>query len=147
MTSFTVAKDKYLTKADLSACRDLIFKRVNDSMIKRSNLMTEGKIDFNQSTVISNDETRLLTLANQVSILIVDKVLTDIEKPGKILIGLTEKLEQTIEKLQDFNNFIKVLSTFIKIFGKVISGIASGTGAIAEIGGLINDFQELDKSI
>lgn len=147
MASSTIAKDKHLTKAELITCRDLILERVNESMIKRSNLMTEGKIDFNQSVVISNDETRLLTLANQASILIIVKVLTDIEKPGEMLIGAIEKLEETIEKLQDFNNFIKVLSIFIKIFGKVVNAVALGIGGIAEIGGLIKDFQDLDSSL
>lgn len=147
MANPMTATDKNLMEAELRACRDLIIKRVNESMIKRSELMSQGKINFNQSVVISNDETRLLNLVNQTSILIISQVLTDIQKPGDILKSVSQQLEKTIKKIQNFNDFIGTLSIFIKIFGKLSTAIASGSGAIAQIGELINDFQKLDQSL
>jgi hypothetical protein len=147
MAKPTTATNENLLKAELFACRDLIFERVKEIMLKRSDLMDQGKISFNQTVVISNDETRLLTLANQASNLIIHQVLTDIQKPGQILKKVSQELEDTIKRLKGFNDCIGILSIFIKIFGKIVTAIASGPGAIAQIGALIDDFKILDQSL
>lgn len=114
-----------LTKEQTIQIRDAMFEVVKKSSSRRIELVQSGKILRPESLEIANLENKIQKKADELNKAILGKIVEDMQSDSQKIVTATNKVNIAIDKLQDANLFISVLTTFIDVLSNVISAIQS----------------------
>ncbi|MBW4634057.1 MAG: hypothetical protein KME30_19775 [Iphinoe sp. HA4291-MV1] len=124
---------------DLKECNERIRQVVQSIREHRLELVTKSKISQADFLEISKFETRLNSLQNTIALKQIDEILTDLQQPAERIKKVTGKLEAAVNKLEEVNKFIQVLTGFTNLVGAILNPVSGG---LAKIAAVVN---ELDK--
>jgi hypothetical protein len=114
--------------------RDLVWK----IHAQKNDLLDEGKIDRDQFNKISRREMKIRNLIDEITVLIFQSIVTDLQEPGQKIIAATNKVNSKIEELQEINQILARLELVINLFSTVTLAVGTGNPAlIANIVGQI----------
>jgi hypothetical protein len=126
---------------ELQSCRQIIQKIVPLIRQRRMDLYRQEKISFETFNKISRLETTLNSYTNQLAVATINAIVTDLEEPRNRIITVTNKVEAAIKELEDFNRFIKVLTTVVNFFGRIVT--AASRGSIAVVATTLDELAKL----
>jgi hypothetical protein len=131
-----------LTKDDLKSISNSIYQLIATANDRASKLLNQGKINFAQETAIFNQGLELLELAKKIRLILLDRILTDVNSSKQVLENATKKTEEAIEQINNFIKIFDLLAGLIAILGEIVTTINAGGGTAAAIKVLIDGLQE-----
>ncbi len=108
---------------------------------RATELLKAEIIDHSQSESITNDCQKILDFAAKLNSIELNKVLTDMDEAGKQIFEATSSLDKAAAKIQEFKDFLDILSPLIKLGEAVSNAIVSG--GIAAIGNLVKQLRDV----
>lgn len=130
-----------LTRSETKTLAQKILKLVPIIQQKRFELLDEGKLTSEDFLAIASYERRLLDAVDDLSLVIFQEIMTDLNEPAKKLIQSTEDAQKAIVKIEETKKFIKIIQSFINLISAVILAVSLGT-PIALIS-LVNELDNL----
>lgn len=131
-----------LTKDDLKSISNSIYQLIATANDRASKLLNQGKINFAQETAIFNQGLELLELAKKIRLILLDRILTDVNSSKQVLENATKKTEEAIKQINNFIKIFDLLAGLIAILGEIVTTINAGGGTAAAIKVLIDGLQE-----
>lgn len=111
----------------------LIEQRMNDLPPNSQQALSE----------LSKYHTMLGGYANDLSVGIMNNILTDLDAPGQRIKFVTSKVEKAIQKLQQINKLLGIVSSLVDIFGKIAAAAVSGRQPLVAISSLLDGLENL----
>jgi hypothetical protein len=108
---------------------------------RATELLKAEIIDHSQSESITNDCQKILDFAAKLNSIELNKVLTDMDEAGKQIFEATSSLDKAAAKIQEFKDFLDILSPLIKLGEAVSNAIVSG--GRATIGNLVKQLRDV----
>ncbi len=126
---------------NLKECRTLIGK-FQKLIQQRMN-----ELPPNQSfSELSHYYTKLVGYENEISVGIMKDILTDLDAPGQRITIVTSKVENAIQKLQQIDKLLGIVSSLVNIFGTIAAAVSGGKPLVA-IGSLLNGLESLSAEV
>ena len=110
--------------------RESMYKLVWEIHIQKNDLFDQGIIDRDGFKKISRREAKIKDLIDDVTILIFESILTDIEEPGKKIMAATVKINNAIQELQEINKFLHGLELYKNLLSTVVLSVSTGNPAL-----------------
>lgn len=130
-----------LRKDELIAVRDEIFAVIEESQLRRSDLVSSGQMTSDESRIIGSYEQSLRDLAGDLNRAILRIIITDISKPRDRIVTITKDVKNAIQELETLNDFIGILAAVISLITTVITAFSSGNPL--QLVGLIDQIDAL----
>lgn len=130
-----------LSRGQLIQARESLRDLVRKIHVQKNDLLDEGKIDRDQFNKISRREMKIRNLIDEITVLIFQSIVTDLQEPGQKIIAATNKVNSKIEELQEINQILARLELVINLFSTVT--LAVGTGNPALIANIIGQITAL----
>jgi|GEM_PF-2921356 len=109
---------------------------------RATELLKAEIIDHSQSESITNDCQKILDFVAKLNSIELNKVVTDMnETAGQQIFEATSSLDKAAAKIQEFKDFLDILSPLIKLGEAVSNAIVSGRPAA--IGNLVKQLRDV----
>lgn len=109
---------------------------------RATELLKDKKINDIQLGSITNDCQKILDFAAKLNSIELNKVVTDMnETAGQQIFEATSSLDKAAAKIQEFKDFLDILSPLIKLGEAVSNAIVSGRPAA--IGNLVKQLRDV----
>ncbi|BAZ22108.1 hypothetical protein NIES4073_29890 [Kalymmatonema gypsitolerans NIES-4073] len=129
-----------LKSSELKECHDRISQVVKSINVQRLELVTKSKITQADSLEISKWVTTLNSSLNKIAIGQIDEIRTDLREPAERIKKVTGKLDAAINKLDNFNKFLTILTGFVNLVGAILS---PASGGLVKIAAVVNQLDNL----
>ncbi|MBW4570125.1 MAG: hypothetical protein KME31_19470 [Tolypothrix carrinoi HA7290-LM1] len=142
--------DKKLSSQELFTISQMIIEIVSISRVRRLILHQSGKITLAELLNISTAESTLLGDATELSNQFINGIVTDLESPGDRIKIATKKAQDSINKIENFQNFIGILGSVIELLGQIVTAAPSviiGQVPFAAIASGVDKFENLLKQL
>ncbi|NJR73031.1 MAG: hypothetical protein HC773_03655 [Scytonema sp. CRU_2_7] len=103
---------------ELTDCHQRIRRVVQLINNHRLELVTMSKLSQADSLEISKMVTTLNSRLSTIALGQIDEILTDLQQPRKRIEIVTDKLNAAVKKLEELNEFIKILASLVDLAGK-----------------------------
>lgn len=122
-----------LEPSELKECNSRIVRLVESINAQRLELVTKSKITQADSLEISKLVTTLNSRLNEIALGQIHEIETDLDEPAKRIEKVTDKLQSAIQKLEDFNKLITILTNFVNLVGAILTPASGGLAKIADV--------------
>lgn len=122
-----------LDSSDLKECNSRIIQLVESINDQRLELVAKSKITQADSLEISKWVTTLNSRLNEIALGQIQEIETDLDEPAKRIEKVTDKLQSAIQKLEDFNKLITILTNFVNLVGAILTPASGGLVKIADV--------------
>lgn len=129
-----------LNSSELKECHARIIRLVNLINDQRLELVTKSKISQADSLEISKMVTTINSSLNKIAIGQIDEIRTDLREPAERIKKVTGKLDAAINKLDNFNKFLTILTGFVNLVGAILS---PASGGLVKIAAVVNQLDNL----
>ncbi|MBW4499077.1 MAG: hypothetical protein KME57_05765 [Scytonema hyalinum WJT4-NPBG1] len=129
-----------LNSSELKECHARIIRLVKLINDQRLELVTKSKISQADSLEISKMLTTLNSSLNKIAIGQIDEIRTDLREPAERIKKVTGKLDAAINKLDNFNKFLTILTGFVNLVGAILS---PASGGLVKIAAVVNQLDNL----
>lgn len=129
-----------LNSSELKECHARIIRLVNLINDQRLELVTKSKISQADSLEISKMVTTINSSLNKIAIGQIDEIRTDLREPAERIKKVTAKLDAAINKLDNFNKFLTILTGFVNLVGAILS---PASGGLVKIAAVVNQLDNL----
>lgn len=127
-----------LNKDDLITCRDGLNTIINNIRKKRTVLFQQGLISPEKFDSLGKIERRLIDIQDEITLKIINEIIVKANETRNRIEQATAVINQRIKTLDDINEFLRILSHVIDLFGGILGGIS--TGNIPDLQGLLSPF-------
>lgn len=124
---------------DLEECRSLMSNFQNLIQQRMEELPTNSQQALSE---LSKYHTMLGGYENKLSVGIVKDILTDLDEPRQRITIVTSKVENAIQKLQQIDKLLGIVSSLVNIFGTIAAAVSGGKPLVA-IGSLLDGLENL----
>ncbi|NCQ94450.1 MAG: hypothetical protein GPJ13_04360 [Microcystis aeruginosa W11-06] len=118
-----------LTRSDAKALAQRILKLVPVLQQKRYELFNEGELKPEEFLAIARYERRLLELVDDLSLIIFQQILTDLEAPATRIQKSIQEAQEAIQRVKKTNKLIDIVKCVVNLAGAVILAVKLGTPA------------------
>jgi hypothetical protein len=131
---------KQLNSSEVKRLVDKILSLIPIIQQKRFKLFGGGKLAPEDFLAIARYERRLLDFVDDLSLIVFQEIMTDLQEPGKKLQKSTEAAQAAIGRIEETLRLLNILKSFVNLIGAVVLAVKLGTPAT-----LIGLSNELDK--
>ena len=129
-----------MTRSDAKDLAQKILNLVPFLQQKRYELFNEGKLTPEEFLMIARYERRLLEFVDDLSLIIFEQILTDLEAPATRIQRSIQEAQEAIQRVKKTNKLIDIVKCVVNLAGAVILAVKLGTPAT-----LINLVNQLDN--
>ena len=130
-----------LTRAEAKDLAQKILNLVPFLQQKRFELFNKGELTPEEFLAIARYEKRLLECVDDLSLIIFQQILTDLEEPATRLQKSIQEVRKAIQKLEKGKKMIGIVKCVVNLAGAVILAVKLGTPAT--LIGLVNQLDNL----
>ena len=120
----------------------LVFELIDVLRQRRSELRLARKITRKQYRQLRREESELDDIAINYGLLMLRQIETDLEEPGAAIKSATEQVENTIKKIEGFNEILGIVTGVVDLFEEIAETVVSPT-PFANVKGLVTNLQDL----
>ena len=130
-----------LTREEAKELAQKILNLVPVLQQKRFELFNKGELTPEEFLAMARYERRLLDLVDDLSLIIFQKILTDLESPATRLKKSIQEVQNALQKVENANKIIGIVKSFVNLTGAVVLAVKLGTPAT--LIGLVNQLDNL----